>query len=114
MDSPANGPNSGPTTIAPTIVICESVTTPIAASSVASTMKATKVQVSVESSPTRSVNSSQITRVGTLAGRFFLGLVDERAEGRIDRIERDKAAIDDRPTAGRAARRPPLRERGRQ
>src|SRR3954452_4885228 len=58
---PASGPNSGPTTIAPTTVTGESVTTPIVASRVASTMKATNTPVSVESSPVRLASSSQIS-----------------------------------------------------
>ena len=56
---PASGPNSGPTTIAPTIVIGELVATPIAASRHASTMNAMNTQVSVESSPVREMTSSR-------------------------------------------------------
>lgn len=57
----ASGPNSGPTTIAPTIVIGELVAMPIAASRHASTMNVMKTPVSVESSPVLEMTSSQMT-----------------------------------------------------
>jgi len=64
----ASGPNSGPTTIAPTMVIGELVATPIAASRHASTMNAMNTQVSVESSPVLEMTSCQITASAAAPG----------------------------------------------
>ena len=65
----ASGPNSGPTTIAPTTVTAESVTIPIPASSVAIVRKVTKLPVSAASSPVRASTSSQMTASVACAGR---------------------------------------------
>ena len=59
--SAASGPNSGPTTIAPTTVTGESVTTPTAAIRHASDRNIRKVTLSVESSRVRATSSSQTT-----------------------------------------------------
>ena len=58
---PAIGPNSGPTTIAPTIRIALSRITPIEAITVAMTMKARKLADSSADSDVRSVSSSHTT-----------------------------------------------------
>jgi hypothetical protein len=58
---PAMGPNSGPTTIAPTMRIGEFRKMPTAAMSAASSMKAMNDQVSSASSDVRSTTSSQTT-----------------------------------------------------
>ena len=59
--SPASGPNSGPTTIAPMIRICESVKIPQAAINVARTMNARKVTESSALSEVRASTCSQTT-----------------------------------------------------
>ena len=59
--TPASGPNSGPTTIAPMIRISESVRIPTAAISVARTMNATKEPESSADSDVRSSTSSHTT-----------------------------------------------------
>ena len=56
--SAANGPNSGPTTIAPTTVTGESVTTPTAAIMHARHRKSRNVTLSVDSSRVRAESSS--------------------------------------------------------
>ena len=58
---PANGPNSGPTTIAPMIRMIWSVRIPTAAISVATTMKARKLPESSTFSEVRDSTSSQTT-----------------------------------------------------
>ena len=59
--SPASGPNSGPTTIAPMIRITESVMIPTPAISVARTMNARKLNDSSALSDVRLSTSSQTT-----------------------------------------------------
>ena len=84
-DSPASGPNSGPTTIAPTMRIGWSSRIPTAAISIASTMKATKLNYSsVLLGPALST-SSQTTASAGKAGRGLLGLATRRPRARCRR-----------------------------
>ncbi len=57
----ARGPNSGPTTIAPTIRMGESITMPTTAICIAATMNATKLTESSVSSDVRASTSSHMT-----------------------------------------------------
>ncbi len=65
---PASGPNSGPTTIAPTMVTGESVATPTTASRQAMVMNARYEGVSVDASPVCATSSSHTTASEGLPG----------------------------------------------
>ena len=64
----ASGPSSGPTTMAPTTVMGEFSTTPMAASSVAITRNARSVPENAESSPARASTCCQLTESGEFPG----------------------------------------------
>ena len=90
---PAIGPNSGPTTIAPTMRISESRKMPTAASIAARTMKSRKTPDSSTFSLVRCSTSSQTTASDGAPGALRSASSAAFEIDGVDRHERDRAAL---------------------
>jgi len=106
----ASGPKSGPTTMAPTMRIGWSLTTPTAAIIVATAMKTRKVAVSRTSSPARASTSCQTTASSsppkTLAAlRFAFGESVSSTDSIAIEPERSRPAACSSPRSSLAATR---------
>ena len=91
--SAASGPNSGPSTIAPTTVTVESVTAPIAASRQARVRNITKVTVSVDSSAGPRDQLIPDHGVGRVALGVVLGPMRLGRQHRVEHFQRDRAPV---------------------